>query len=116
MSSEAANTGLPGSVIATGERHRAPFWGARIDAQLVSTGNWQMTLFPRELTDMASNMSPLAQGQVSDDPRFTALWCSVSVSTPASTPVLACRPTACATTAICISAAIRRAQSTSGCT
>jgi hypothetical protein len=26
---------------------------------------------PRELTDMASNVNPLAQGQVSDDPRFS---------------------------------------------
>ena len=64
MSSEAANTGLPGSVIATSvsERSRAPFWGARIDAQLLSNGNWQ-ALDPRELTDMASNVSPFTQAR-----------------------------------------------------
>ena len=37
----------------------------------------EATLFPRELTDMASNISPLAQGQVSDDPRFNQRYALV---------------------------------------
>ena len=48
MSSEAAHTGLAGSAIPTsaGERWLAPGFGAKIECMLLSTVNWQATLFP----------------------------------------------------------------------